>query len=233
MLSIPRPRRLGSSFFSRSPRLRALAAAAIALAFLAGIAAAPDASALTVLPRDFDALVAQAETVFKGTVTGQESAWTGEGQNRHIVTRVTFQVLETYKGIAASSQTLEFLGGTVDDKTLLVPGMPKFSVGETAVLFAVGNGQQICPLVGAYQGRFQVRRDATTAREHIYTHDGRPVTDTARIGAETAAVTADARTGSTRAAGQPALLADTFRERIIETLRERRARNLPEVAREE
>lgn len=232
MLSIPRPRRLGLPFFSGASRLRALLAACLAFV-LSGIAAAPAASALTVLPRDFETLVAQAETVFKGTVVGQESAWTGEGQNRHIVTRVTFQVLETYKGVAASSQTLEFLGGTVDGQTLLVPGMPRFSIGETAVLFAVGNGQQICPLVGAYQGRFQVRRDPATAREQIYTHDGRPVTDTARIGAE--AATTD-RTGSSTqaaAAAQPPMLAETFRERIAETLRDRRARSLPEVARED
>ena len=224
MSSLLHPRRFHVLSRAFSIWLHAVAVGLAAFA-LAGFAPPPAASAMTVVPRDFEALVARAETIFKGTVTNQESLWTGEGQNRAIVTRVTFQVSETYKGAAASTQTLEFLGGTVDGQTLRVPDMPRFTLGETAVLFVVGNGVQACPLVGAFQGRFHVRTDAASARDRIYAHDGHPVTDTARIGtAETTAPTASTETP---------LLAETFRERIIEKLRERRARNLPEVARDE
>src|ERR1700712_3865297 len=54
------------------------------------------ARALTVVPRDFDELVTGADTVFKGAVTATTPSWVGDGENRHIVTRVTFRVEETY-----------------------------------------------------------------------------------------------------------------------------------------
>ena len=138
--------------------------------------------AITVVARDFDQLVTRADTVFKGTVANKHSEWTGEGNARHIVTFVTFQVEETYKGTVAAEQTLRFLGGTVDDTTLEVPEMPQFEVGQKAILFVVGNGKQFCPLVGVTQGRFHVIRDATTGTERIFTDDHFPVVATAKIG---------------------------------------------------
>ncbi len=222
--------------FKRSPLLHRFTAiqrwsAVLLLALVLGLPGA--AQALTAVPRDFDALVARAESIFKGTVVAQESLWTGEGPGRRIVTRVTFQVLETLKGTAASAQTLEFLGGTVDDRTLLVPGIPTFALGDTAVLFVVGNGEQFCPLVGAHQGHFRVRRDAATAREHIFSHDGRPVADTARLGqGDAAGLSVAPRAGAAQAAdGEAPLPAETFRERVLEKLRERRAQRLPEIVR--
>ena len=140
------------------------------------------ADAITTVARDFDQLVTRADTVFKGVVVARNSQWTGDGATRHIVTFVTFQVEETYKGQAASEQTLRFLGGTVGDDTLTVPDMPKFEVGQKAVLFVVGNGRQFCPLVGVAQGRFHVVRDEATGRERVLTNEGFPVVSTSEIG---------------------------------------------------
>ena len=198
------------------------------------------ARALTATTRDFEGLVARAETIFKGTVYAQESFWRGEGPNRHIATRVTFQVLATYKGVSASSQTLEFLGGTLEGRSTRVPGAPQFAVGETAVLFVVGNGEQFCPLVGAFQGRFVVERDPATAEERVYRHDRRPVSDTGAIGREGEAETVSSHGGATTprsaAAAEPpnapALTATQFGAAIAEKLRERRAQGLPEVQRD-
>ncbi len=138
--------------------------------------------ALTVVARDFDQLVARAETVFKGVVAHEESLWVGAGQTRHIATRVTFQVAETYKGEVLPEQTLEFVGGTVGGTTMSIPGVPRFEVGESAVLFVVGNGKQFCPLVGIHQGRFHVRTDAETGVERIFTDEGDPVVGPAELG---------------------------------------------------
>ncbi len=138
--------------------------------------------AMTVVARDFDQLVARADTVFKGTATGKRSEWTGEGSTRRIVTYVTFQVEETYKGPPAAEQTLRFLGGMVGNDTMEVPEMPRFEPGQKAVLFVVGNGKQFCPLVGVAQGRFHVVRDETTGRERILTNDGHAVVNTGEIG---------------------------------------------------
>lgn len=205
----------------------------------------PPAHALTVLTRDFDALVARAETIFQGTVIAQESLWVGEGSNRHIVTRVTFQVQETYKGVAASSQTLEFMGGTVAGRVMRVPGAPRFITGEQVVLFVVGNGAQMCPLVGAFQGRFLVERDPATAVERVYDHDHRPVVRTEAIGqGAEATVSGGAFTPKPRSvepgpsgAGaatpeSPSLSAAQFGAAIARKLQERRAQGLPEVQRD-
>lgn len=137
--------------------------------------------ALSVVPRSLDELVERADAAFKGTVTLVESQWTGSGAQRHIVTYVTFRVDETYKGDAAPVRTLRFFGGTVDAVTLEAPDVPRFAVGQVAVLFEVGNGQQFCPLVGVHQGRFHVDRDGAGV-ERVTTNDGSPVANTAEIG---------------------------------------------------
>ena len=215
-----------------SSRLLALCLRVV-LVLIALVTLATSALALTAIERDFDGLVARAETIFKGTVTAQESLWTGEGPNRHIVTRVTFQVLDTYKGAAASSQTLEFLGGTVAGVTLAVPDMPKFALGETAVLFVVGNGVQLCPLVGAYQGRFPVQRDAATASgERVFTHDGNPVVDTALVGQTNETTGAPKLRAYRNSGANSAVSSDAFKEAITAKLRERKAKGLAEVLRE-
>ncbi len=154
----------------------------LATSFCAFFFAALHAPALTVVPRDFDQLVARADTVFRGQVTTKNSLWIGAGEMRHIATQVTFRVAETYKGEVKVEQTLEFAGGTVGDATVQIPGVPQFEVGEDAVLFVVGNGKQFCPLVGIHQGRFHVRKDATTNTERIFTEEGYPVVDPAELG---------------------------------------------------
>lgn len=213
---------------------------------LALVAVPRSALALTALTRDFDGLVARAETIFQGTVIAQESLWVGEGPNRHVATRVTFQVQETYKGVGSSSQTLEFMGGTVAGKTVRVPGVPQFALGETSILFVVGNGAQVCPLVGAFQGRFAVERDPATAVERVYGHDHRPVTRIEAIGqgVEATVSSSDALTPKPRSAEPgtggagattpepPSLSAAQFGAAIARKLQERRAQGLPEVQRD-
>ena len=168
--------------------------------------------ALTVVPRTFDELVARASAAFKGTVTAIDPQWVGTGAARHIVTFVTFRVDETYKGDAASAWTLRFFGGTVDGTTMEVPDMPRFAVGQTAVLFEAGNGQQFCPLVGVHQGRFHVTRDSAGV-ERITTDDHSPVTSTAEIGQlEADGVTPRLRRHAL--AHEPGMTLDGFRTEI-------------------
>ena len=171
------------------------------------------AHAITTVPRDFDQLVTRADTVFKGTVTSQTSQWVGEGANRHIVTFVSFQVEETYKGQAASEQTLRFMGGTVGTTTMRVPDMPQFETGEKAVLFVVGNGRQFCPLVGVAQGHFRVVKEALSGTERILTDESYPVISTAEIGQVDE--TGTPRLKRYAAISTPALDAESFRTAIL------------------
>ena len=184
---------------------------ALTSVFLLAAGFAPHAHAITVVPRNFDELVARADTVFKGSVATVTSQWIGEGSIRHIVTFVTFQVEETYKGEAAPVQTLRFLGGTVGPDTLEVADMPIFTTGQKAVLFVVGNGKQFCPLVGVYQGRFHVTTDSA-GLERVTTNDGSPVASTAEIGQFEADGTPTLRR---YAAKTPGMTAASFKAEIL------------------
>ncbi len=151
-----------------------------ALGCLLTAAALSPAGALTSIPRDLDQLVAHADAIFRGVAVSKQAAWKGEGANRHIVTRVTFRVAETYKGAAERERTLEFFGGELDGKGMAIPDMPAFSVGDDAILFEEGNEKQVCPLVGADQGHFQVTSSGDA--ERIFTHAGAGVVSAASIG---------------------------------------------------
>lgn len=151
----------------------------IAVAVVAGAATT---YATTVIPPTFDELVAQAETIFEGTVTDVKSEWAGEGGNRRIVSYVTFRVDDTLKGSAQQSYTIRMLGGTVDGQTLEVADGPKFQAGDRDIVFVEKNGSQFIPLVGIMHGRFKVMKDKVTGREIVAANDGRGVSDLASLG---------------------------------------------------
>jgi hypothetical protein len=153
---------------------------------------AGSAAATTVIPPSFDELVGEAQIIFQGTVTGVRSDWVGEGAQRHIVSYVTFQVNDVFKGNPGEKYTLRMLGGTVGGETMEVTDAPKFKIGDRDVLFVENNGSQFIPLVGIMHGRFRVLRDAL-GRDVIHTNSGLPVASTDQFGKESV----------TAAAGQP------------------------------
>jgi hypothetical protein len=155
------------------------ARAGTALAFLFGAAAL---LAMTVMPTDFNLLLDQAEQIYKAQVVSITTDWAGEGVNRHPATFVQLRVLESYLGGAQGGQTLEFVGGTVGTKTMRIPGMPEFQVGDTEILFVRGNHTQFCPLAGIFHGRFRVVKNGANGAEEVLLHDGTPLLDLSQIG---------------------------------------------------
>jgi hypothetical protein len=141
-------------------------------------------NATTVIPPTFDELVKQAEFIFQGTVTDVRSVWEGQGGQRHIETYVTFQVSDNVKGSAGTSYTIQMLGGTVGDETMLVTDTPKFRVGDNEILFVEHNFDQFVPLVGISHGRFHIQRDAETGRDVVVSGEGEAVGDLNKIGRE-------------------------------------------------
>lgn len=162
------------------------------------------ARATSVIAPSFDDLVTKAECVITGDVTGLRSEWTGEGQQRHIVTYVTLNVLRTLKGEVASALTLRVFGGTVGTDTMEVADAPTFRVGERQILFVRNNGRQFIPLVGIMHGQYRV-----TDSDQIADHAGRPLLRVEDIGApETleAALRRRATTATRNGPGAPAAL---------------------------
>ena len=133
-------------------RSRAWLAGVAAAALLA--AAAPEAS--VVVPPTFDALVATAGDIFLGQVTARSSRIDMRGGHRLVVTDVTFRVDEAVKGEPGRLTTLTFLGGSVGELRVEVPGMPTFMVGDRDVLFVQRGRPSLMPIVGLFHGRFRV-----------------------------------------------------------------------------
>lgn len=190
--------------FAIRPRLVGVLAAGFFLGSLWMLRPAP---ALVVVKRDFPDLVARAEQVVVGTVVDVRDA-TDEGGTPY--TFVTFDDLSVLKGTVGDTLTLRFYGGRAGDFAVQVPDMPTFTPGERAVLFVRGNGRDVCPLVGVWQGRFQVRYDAAARTEIVADADGRPL-----VGVSQRAIQVGPSGGG--AAAVPMSL-DQFRQRVADEL---------------
>lgn len=169
--------------------------------------AASPAAGLVVIKRDFPELVARAEQVLIGTVIDVRD---GADEGGVPYTFVTFDDLSVLKGEVGETLTLRFYGGRSGAYAAQVPDMPAFTPGDRTVLFVRGNGHDVCPLVGVWQGRFQVRYDAVVGGEIVADNDGRPL-----VGVSGRQVrVAD---GAGRAASLPMTL-DQFRQAVADEL---------------
>lgn len=141
----------------------------------------PHAVATTVIAPTFTELVAQSESVLWGEVTAINSELVTQGNSRAIFTRVTVTVREQIIGTNPTTVTLEFLGGTVGELTMVVDGMPRFAVGQNDILFVQNNGRQICPLVGMAHGRYSIVRDPLTGTDQVTRDNGATLTNVAQV----------------------------------------------------
>lgn len=141
----------------------------LALSPLIALPSGP-ARAMTVVERDFADLVERAEQIVVGRVSA-----IGAGKDPHggPLTLVTFEDLTVLKGTVGSTLTLELSGGMLDSgRVMSIAEMPEFRVGERAVLFVRGNGTDLCPLVGVWQGRFRVVHDEALGVDVVERSDG-------------------------------------------------------------
>jgi hypothetical protein len=130
------------------------------------------ATAMVVVKRDFPELVARADAIVVGTVRRIEQ---GADPSGAPATFVTFSDLTVLKGEVGESLTLRFFGGAEGDVVTFIPDMPTFTVGERDAVFVAGNGRDVCPLVGIWQGRFRVRFDAERGTDIVEDSNRTPV----------------------------------------------------------
>ena len=112
------------------------------------------APATTVIEKNLDALINEADQVFVGTVTSVRSDWT-DSMHRDIETVVTFGDLLPLAGVDAPTIELRFAGGQVGDLIEHIAGMPQFTVNDRLVIFA-HRDHSASSLVGFHQGCFRV-----------------------------------------------------------------------------
>jgi len=127
---------------------------ALMLATLLGCAVR--STATTIIPPTLDELVERSDSVVRTRAIATRCAWRGEGEERRIVTIVTFAVDETIVGAAAPTLELEFLGGELDGERMIVAGQTRFAPGHEDVLFVSRERGAISPLVRMTYGRYLV-----------------------------------------------------------------------------
>lgn len=141
----------------------------------------PAAHALTVIPPTFEQLVATAEVVVDGEVTGVRSELSDHEGRPLVNTFVTIRVIDTLKGTPGGTIELRMLGGTVGDVTLHVSGVPKFKAGERNLFFIEGNGVNFCPLVAVPHGYYPITERASDGATVVLRSNGEPLADVAEV----------------------------------------------------
>jgi hypothetical protein len=95
-------------------------------------------------------------------------AGVGTRGGRMIFTLVTVEVIQPIKGAPGSTVEFFVAGGAVGGRAAIVPGMPKFEVGGSYVLFLRDGYWQVGdPVVGVNQGFFEVVRAQDSGQEAL------------------------------------------------------------------
>lgn len=129
--------------------------------------------ATTVLYKDFDALVSEAEGIVVGTVRAVESRY---DDDLDIHTFVTLDDLDFVYGTTdKDSLVIRLEGGQVGDDVLEVHGSPQLRLNDRVILFLKGNGETAVPIVGWTQGVFRVAKNSRTGKQVVHDHEGNRV----------------------------------------------------------
>jgi hypothetical protein len=125
--------------------------------------AASPALASTAVEMDVSALAAASTDVVRGRVLASTPTWTAD--HRRIVTRVTLEVLEAWKGPGARQITVVQPGGELDGIGQRVAGVARLGPGEEVVLFLERAGPHH-RVVGLAQGVYRVTADGASGGMH-------------------------------------------------------------------
>jgi hypothetical protein len=117
-------------------------------------------------PLAIEEMAAQSDLVLHATVTSKVCERTPEGR---IITRVTLNVLESWKGgVTTNMFTLVHGGGTIGNIRTEVSGQVDYEVGEEVVAFLVRNPRGQGVTLGLAQGKFHVWKDKATGEKFAH-----------------------------------------------------------------
>jgi len=119
------------------------------------VLSAPCGMALVVQELSFDELVTRATGIYEGRIVDKRTAWNEE--RTLILTHYTLEVGQTLKGIPTARVSFSELGGEIDGLALEVEGVPRYELGEEAVVFFHAEKGRVMTL-NWYHGKFPVSR---------------------------------------------------------------------------
>ena len=131
----------------------------IALVISCAIAAV--AQATTIIPADFNEMIAGSQSIVHGSIVDVRSQMTGA--RRTIETVVTVAVIDTMKGPSATRVLFRIPAGQVGRYRRVMVGAPEFVEGDEVVLFLSGRAPAMPMPFGLNQGVYRVsHRDGST-----------------------------------------------------------------------
>lgn len=116
--------------------------------------------ATTLLPMYLDDLTTQSQTVVYGRVVASRVEW--DAAHRWIFTIYTIEPKQYLKGNLGSSFELREPGGERDGIAMKIAGVPRFDVGQDAVLFIWTGPHGYHQVTSFGQGAVTIRTDTAT-----------------------------------------------------------------------
>lgn len=124
------------------------------------------AESSTVLYQTLEEMVRAADQIVTGRVVGVRSQVNARRNAIH--TFVTIEADEYLKGGRGGNLvTLRILGGEAEGYRLVVPGAPRFQVGEEVLVFSQGGAGRIPSVLGLAAGKFTLERDFGTGDRFV------------------------------------------------------------------
>lgn len=138
----------------------------------------------TLLPRSGEATLLRflemeemteiSDLIVLAKVESVESGW--DEAHRRVRTRVTLEVQKVFRGsFHGEKLSIALPGGFVAEEDLrqVIPGVPRFAVGEEAVLFLRNEPGLFCPIAGWIQGKFKVITEPGSRRKMVLDRFGK------------------------------------------------------------
>jgi hypothetical protein len=127
------------------------------------VAGGGKARASIVVALDLPDLVREAERIAVVDVVSVRAAW--DDKHERIFSTIELDVVENWKGAVLGSKRITMVqpGGTVDDISMVVTGMGRFSPGERSLVFLRGPAAR-SQLVGMAQGKRPMRFETASRR---------------------------------------------------------------------
>jgi len=125
------------------------------------------AGALTVLPLTEEELTKRATVILTGTVVDVHSDFAPDGST--IYTYIQVRVAQSLKGeFQEDVITLRQIGGSVGEKSVVLPGAPIYELGEEILIFAGPFGQTgYYGILGIFYGKYDIGIDPITGRKAV------------------------------------------------------------------
>lgn len=148
---------------------------AIVAGLLLAVALPEAAQATSIAPLTVEQMTDASTYIVRGRVV---RLWAEADADGFVWTHAELAVSDVLKGPdEPTSLEVTTLGGTLGELVTKVDGMARFSVEEDTLLFldTINNGQDLTP-VGAFTGKFTIRRPAHETRSIAVSYDVNPNT---------------------------------------------------------